>query len=188
MAQVEQVNINNYEMELIPKLGNHIIQFGEGTNVDAKFNRLLLFYKQIMNKTGWNYYSLLDVRYDKQLVAVRRDSASLFKSFALATKDSIRINNVIDSLQLARDTSLALIKKDSTFSVTSKTSIQNPQSVSVKTQSNPSSIPVKNQNPPPVKTKPTTQREEENILNEAKKQSERKPSQIKPKAVMEKKN
>jgi cell division protein FtsQ len=188
MAQVEQVNINNYEMELIPKLGNHIIQFGEGTNVDAKFNRLLLFYKQIMNKTGWNYYSSLDVRYDKQLVAVRRDSASLFKSFALATKDSIRISNVIDSLQLARDTSLALIKKDSTVLVTSKTTIQNPQSVSVKTQSNPSSIPVKNQNPPPVKTKPTTLREEENILNEAKKQSERKPAQIKPKAVMEKKN
>ena len=188
MAQVEQVNINNYEMELIPKLGNHIIQFGEGTNVDAKVNRLLLFYKQIMNKTGWNYYSSLDVRYDKQLVAVRRDSASLFKSFALATKDSIRISNVIDSLQLARDTSLALIKKDSTVLVTSKTTIQNPQSVSVKTQSNPSSIPVKNQNPPPVKTKPTTLREEENILNEAKKQSERKPAQIKPKAVMEKKN
>lgn len=188
MAQVEQVNINNYELELIPKLGNHIIQFGEGTNVDAKFNRLLLFYKQIMNKTGWNYYSSLDVRYDKQLVAVRRDSASLFKSFALASKDSIRISNVIDSLQLARDTSMALIKKDSTVSVTSKTTIQNPQSVPVKTQSNPLSIPVKNQNPPPVKTKPTTQREEENVLNEAKKQSEKKPSQIKPKAVMEKKN
>ena len=188
MAQVEQVNINNYELELIPKLGNHIIQFGEGTNVDAKFNRLLLFYKQIMNKTGWNYYSSLDVRYDKQLVAVRRDSASLFKSFALASKDSIRISNVIDSLQLARDTSMALIKKDSTVSVTSKTTIQNPQSVPVKTQSNPLSIPVKNQNPPPVKTKPTTQREEENVLNEAKKQSEKKPSQIKPKTVMEKKN
>jgi cell division protein FtsQ len=188
MAQVEQVNINNYELELIPKLGNHIIQFGEGTNVDAKFNRLLLFYKQIMNKTGWNYYSSLDVRYDKQLVAVRRDSASLFKSFALASKDSIRISNVIDSLQLARDTSMALIKKDSTVSVTSKTTIQNPQSVPVKTQSNPLSIPVKNQNPPRVKTKPTTQREEENVLNEAKKQSEKKPSQIKPKTVMEKKN
>lgn len=187
MAQVEQVNINNYEMELIPKLGNHIIQFGDGTNVEAKFNRLLLFYKQIMNKTGWNYYSSLDVRYDKQLVAVRRDSASLFKSFALAAKDSIRISNVIDSLQLARDTSMALIKKDSTVSVTSKTTIQNPQSVPVKTQSNPSSIPVKNQNSTPVKTKPTTQREEENVLNEAKKQSEKKPAQVKPKAVMEKK-
>jgi cell division protein FtsQ len=181
MAQIDQVNISNYEMEMIPKLGKHVIAFGDGTNVDAKFNRLLLFYKQVMNKTGWNYYSSLDVRYDKQLVAVRRDSASLFKSFTLSTKDSIRINNVIDSLQLSRDTSMALIKKDSTVSITSKTITQNPQSVPVKTQSNPSSIPVKNQNPPPVKTKPKVQSEEENVLNEAKKQTEKKP-----KAVMKK--
>jgi len=181
MAQVEQVNINNYEMEMIPKLGQHTIQFGDGTNVEAKFNRLLLFYKQIMNKTGWNYYSNLDVRYDKQLVAVRRDSASLFKSFALATKDSIRISNVIDSLQSAKDTSLAIIKKDSIVGLTSKTKTQNPASVPVKTQSNPSTMPVKNQNPTPVKAKPKT--EEENVLNEVKKQNA-----PKPKAVMEKKN
>lgn len=189
MAQVEQVNINNYEMEMIPKLGQHTIQFGAGTNVEAKFNRLLLFYKQIMNKTGWNYYSNLDVRYDKQLVAVRRDSASLFKSFALATKDSIRISNVIDSLQIAKDTSLAFIKKDSIVGLTSKTRTQKPQSVTVKTdnptpaktESNPSSMPVKNQNPTPVKAKPKT--DEENVLNEVKKQNA-----PKPKAVMEKKN
>lgn len=181
MAQVEQVNINNYEMEMIPKLGQHTIQFGDGTNVEAKFNRLLLFYKQIMNKTGWNYYSNLDVRYDKQLVAVRRDSASLFKSFALATKDSIRISNVIDSLQIAKDTSLAIIKKDSIVGITSKTKTQNPALVPVKTQSNPSTMPVKNQNPTPVKAKPKT--DEENVLNEVKKQNA-----PKPKAVMEKKN
>ena len=181
MAQVEQVNINNYEMEMIPKLGQHAIQFGDGTNVEAKFNRLLLFYKQIMNKTGWNYYSNLDVRYDKQLVAVRRDSASLFKSFALATKDSIRISNVIDSLQIAKDTSLAIIKKDSIVGITSKTKTQNPAPVPVKTQSNPSTMPVKNQNPTPVKAKPKT--DEENVLNEVKKQNA-----PKPKAVMEKKN
>lgn len=183
MAQIEQVNINNYEMEMIPKLGQHTIQFGDGTNAEAKFSRLLLFYKQIMNKTGWNYYSSLDVRYDKQLVAVRRDSASLFKSFALATRDSIRISNVIDSLQIAKDTSLAIIKKDSVIGVTSKTITQKPQSVSVKPQSNPPSIPVKNQTPAPVKPKPTIKSEEENVLNEAKKQNA-----PKPKAVMEKKN
>lgn len=183
MAQVEQVNINNYEMEMIPKLGQHSIQFGDGTNVEAKFNRLLLFYKKIMAKTGWNYYSSLDVRYDKQLVAVRRDSASLFKSFTLATKDSIRISNVIDSLQIAKDTSLAMIKKDSTIVLSSKTKTQNPQPVSLKTQSNPSSIPVKSQSPNPVKAKPKVNSDEESVLNEAKKQNA-----PRPKAVMEKKN
>jgi cell division protein FtsQ len=181
MAQIEQVNINNYEMEMIPKLGAHVIQFGEGTNAAAKFNRLLTFYKQIMNKTGWNYYSTLNVKFEKQLVAVRRDSASLFKSFALATKDSIRISNMIDSLQIAKDTSLAMIKKDSTVSLTSKTTTQKPQPVAVKTQSNPSSMPVKNQTPIPVKLKPKVKSEEENVLNEVKKQNA-----PKPKAVMKK--
>lgn len=190
MAQVDQVNINNYQMELIPKLGNHVIQFGEGTQVEAKFNRLLMFYKQIMNKTGWNYYSSVDVRFDKQLVAVRRDSSSLFKSFTLSTKDSIRISNVIDNLQLARDTSMALIKKDSTIAATSKISTQKLQPVSVKSQNSlpektesnpPTSNSVKNQQPVKKPIKPKT--EEESVLNEVKKQNA-----PKPKAVMEKKN
>ena len=190
MAQVDQVNIANYQMELIPKLGNHVIQFGEGTQVEAKFNRLLLFYKQIMNKTGWNYYSALDVRYDKQLVAVRRDSASLFKSFTLSTKDSIRISNVVDSLQIARDTLLGLIKRDLTVAPTSKTNIQNPQPVSVKSQnplpakaeSNPpNSNSVKNQQPVKKPAAPKPAAEEENVLNEAKKQNGKQP-----KAVMKK--
>ncbi|MBS4063963.1 MAG: hypothetical protein KGZ74_05355 [Chitinophagaceae bacterium] len=192
MAQVDQVNISDYQMELIPKLGNHVIQFGEGTQVEAKFNRLMLFYKRIMSKTGWNYYSSLDVRFDKELVAVRRDSASLFKSFTLSTKDSIRINSVIDSLQLARDTSMAFIKKDSSVVLTSKTNIQKPQPVSVKlqnplpekTESNPStSNSVKNQQPVKQPTKPVTKSEEENVLNEAKKQNVKQP-----KAVMKKNN
>lgn len=183
MAQVEQVNINNYEMELIPKLGKHLLQFGEGTNVDAKFKRILLFYKQIMNKTGWNYYSSLDVRYDKQLVAVRRDSISLFKSFSLASIDSIRINTVIDSLQLARDTSLALIKKDSTAILTSKAITPKPASVPVKPKPNVNPITTKNQTPirKPLSKPTTVKNEEADVLKEAKKQTDKKP-----KAVMKK--
>ncbi|MBX9782163.1 MAG: hypothetical protein K2X48_02615 [Chitinophagaceae bacterium] len=183
MAQIDQVNISNYEMEMIPKLGKHTIAFGDGTRVDAKFSRLLLFYKQIMNKTGWNYYSSLDVRFDKQLVAVRRDSASLFKSFKVASNDSIRINNVIDSLQLARDTSMAMIKKDSGVSITSKTITQKPASVPLKPQSNVNPISLKNQTPvKKPEPKPTTAKnEEENVLNEVKKQTVKQP-----KAVMKK--
>ena len=104
MAQVDQVNISNYEFELVPKLGNHTIQFGAADKVEQKFNRLLLFYKQIMNKTGWNYYSLLDVRFDKQLVAVRRDSASLFASFVVE-QNNYQVNTAIDSGYNSNDSS-----------------------------------------------------------------------------------
>ncbi len=188
MAQIDQININNYEMEMIPKLGKHSILFGDGTKVEQKFNRLLLFYKQIMSKTGWNYYSTLDVRFDKQLVAVRRDSVSLFKSFVIP-KDSIRISTIIDSINLARDSSLTIlpVKKDSNKVLTSKTITPNLPSKAL-AKEEPKSDPVKkpvaakvNAVKPqtPVKQKSLT--DEEKILLEAKKKTE------KPKAEMKKK-
>lgn len=111
-AQIDQVNIDDYQMELIPKLGKHQILFGNGLDIEKKFKRLMLFYKNVMKHTGWNYYSTLDLRYDKQLVAVRRDSASLYASFTLPI-DTIEISKELDSLRIARDTSLILHKDTS---------------------------------------------------------------------------
>ena len=189
MAQIDQININNYEMEMIPKLGKHSILFGDGTKVEQKFNRLLLFYKQIMSKTGWNYYSTLDVRFDKQLVAVRRDSVSLFKSFVIP-KDSIRISTIIDSINLARDSSLTIlpVKKDSNTVLTSKTITPNLPAKAL-AKEGPKSDPVKkpvaakvNAAKPQTPAKQKSLTDEEKILLEAKKKTE------KPKAEMKKKD
>ena len=108
-AQIDQVNIQDDQMELIPKLGKHQILFGNGLDIERKFKRLMLFYKKVMKYTGWNYYSSLDLRYDKQIVAIRRDSASLYASFTLPI-DTIEISKELDSLRIARDTSLILHK------------------------------------------------------------------------------
>lgn len=208
MAQVDQVNISNYEFELMPKLGNHVILFGNGETVAVKFNRLYLFYKQVMQKTGWNYYSTLDVRYNKQLVAVRRDSASLFKTFAVE-QNSVRINTTIDSSLIRNDSTQTIekpiIKENTNSLLTSKTNQGEPtvepvlKSAPVKPQTQ-SPNTLKNQLPTPgtnskvqgdkkqvnkstiqSKTKPVS--EEENVLNEAKNQ----PVKKQPKAVMKKK-
>lgn len=78
MAQVDQVNINsNNKFELIPKLGNQIIRFGTSENYEEKFNKLLAFYKQVQLKTGWNRYSVVDLRYQGQVVAEKRDAAQI---------------------------------------------------------------------------------------------------------------
>ena len=203
MAQVDQVNINNYEFELIPKLGNHVILFGDGNKIEPKFNRLLLFYKKIMNKTGWNYYSSLDVRYNKQLVAVRRDSVSLFKTFSVE-QHNIFINTTIDSNYIKNDSTLTIEKPiihDSVNSLlTSGTNKRIPtpepvlKSASVEPQPNQSRNALKNQIPTPVtdnkkqaKKKPMTKThvlsDEEKVMNEAKGQ----PVKKQPKAVMKKK-
>jgi cell division protein FtsQ len=209
MAQVDQVNINNYEFELVPKLGNHLIQFGNTEKMEQKFNRLILFYKNIMNKTGWNYYSALDVRYDKQLVAVRRDSVSLFKSFVVE-QNNYEVSTAIDTSYINSDTTLTtekpIINNQPNSLLTSGTYKREPtsaepvlKSVTVKPETTQNRNSLKDQLPTPAtskvqgdktqekkttiqpKAKPKT--EEETVLNEAKSQ----PVKKQPKAVMKKK-
>jgi cell division protein FtsQ len=53
MAQISQIDITpSKEFEMIPTVGNHIIEFGDGTDYDAKFKKLFIFYKQVLAKTG----------------------------------------------------------------------------------------------------------------------------------------
>jgi cell division protein FtsQ len=181
MAQVEQVQINNYEMELVPKLGRHDILFGAGTQIEQKFKRLELFYQQIMKKTGWNYYSKLDVRYNKQLVAVRRDSASLFASFVIP-KDQLQISTTIDSARLEKDTSLIVVPPSATASPVKKDTVQKKATVVPPVQkASVGSTATKKSVEQPKKS------EEDQILNEVKSQPVKKQEskqKTTPKAVM----
>jgi len=78
MAQVDQVDINSRsEFELIPKVGDHVVLFGDGQDVKSKFNRLMLFYDQVLSRTGWNSYGLVNVQYSGQVVATRKDRRSV---------------------------------------------------------------------------------------------------------------
>lgn len=104
-AQIEQVHLNGMEMELFPKLGMHTILFGTATDVEKKFKRLELFYNRILRKVGWNFYSLVDLRFDKQLIATRRDSTRLFASFVLP-HDSLDINHLNDRMAGVRPDSI----------------------------------------------------------------------------------
>lgn len=78
MAQIDQLNITaDNTFELIPKLGNQLIRFGDTQNYEEKFNKLLAFYQQVETKVGWNKYSVLDVRFKNQVVGVIRDAAEI---------------------------------------------------------------------------------------------------------------
>jgi len=68
-AQIEQVYVEqNGEMELIPRVGNHIILLGNAENLDDKFTRLLVFYTMGLNKTGWDKYQIINIKYQRQVV------------------------------------------------------------------------------------------------------------------------
>lgn len=78
MALIDQIDITaDRTFEMIPKLGNNIIAFGNAENAAAKFNKLKLFYKEVMVKSGWNKYSVVDVQYKSQVVARRKDAKEI---------------------------------------------------------------------------------------------------------------
>lgn len=72
-TQIEQINVlPNQDVELIPRIGDHKILLGNLDNFEEKLDRLLTFYQKGLNETGWNRYSLINLKYDKQVVCTKR--------------------------------------------------------------------------------------------------------------------
>jgi cell division protein FtsQ len=76
MAMIEQVDITAQgSFEMIPKIGTQVILFGGGDDVANKLEKLRLFYKNVMPKTGWSKYSIVSLQYKNQVVAKIKDAA-----------------------------------------------------------------------------------------------------------------
>jgi len=75
MAQVTQIDITAArEFEIIPTIGNHVIEFGDTENIEDKFARLMVFYRQVLSKTGMEKYERIKVQYDKQIIGVKKSA------------------------------------------------------------------------------------------------------------------
>ena len=92
-AQIAQIDIMpNWTLELLPTVGNHIIRLGNTEGVEEKLRRLFVFYQKVLSKTGFDKYSVLDIQYAGQVVAVHRgakasiDSAQLQQNIAALLK------------------------------------------------------------------------------------------------------
>lgn len=83
-AQTGQVDITgDRNFEIIPVIGDHIIKIGKAENFEAKLDRVLLFYKKVLAKTGFNKYSVIDARFNNQVVGVHRGLVSSVDSVQL---------------------------------------------------------------------------------------------------------
>ena len=73
-AQVQQIYINeNKDMELVPLAGNQKIIFGDTTAMNEKFKKLLVFYQEGLNTTGWwNKYSTINLKFKNQIVCTKK--------------------------------------------------------------------------------------------------------------------
>ena len=73
MAQIGQIDITaDRTFEMIPVIGKHIIVFGDGADYEQKFQRLFLFYRQVSVKVGLDKYSIINVAFNKQVVATKK--------------------------------------------------------------------------------------------------------------------
>jgi cell division protein FtsQ len=70
-VQISQVIVDSAGMyELVPVLGDHRIIFGDLTGMRNKLNNLFSFYKNVLNRIGWDKYETLDLRFRGQVVAL----------------------------------------------------------------------------------------------------------------------
>lgn len=75
MAQTAQIAItHSREFEMIPTIGGHLVELGDASNLEQKFRRLMVFYKQVLSRAGMDKYERIKVQYDQQVVGVKKNS------------------------------------------------------------------------------------------------------------------
>lgn len=73
-AQIGQIYVNKeQDMELIPRVGDHRIVIGNAQGLEAKLEKLLIFYRTAMPRVGWATYKVINLKYGDQIVATRAD-------------------------------------------------------------------------------------------------------------------
>ena len=72
-SQIVQINVDsNQEIELTPRVGNHVILLGTLENYNDKLKNLLKLYQNSLNTGGWNQYSKIDLRYRNQIICTKK--------------------------------------------------------------------------------------------------------------------
>lgn len=71
--QIEQINVlPDSTIEMVPRVGEHIIYIGRPIGVTKKLERLRKFYRYGLSQAGWNKYSRISVEFNNQIVCKRR--------------------------------------------------------------------------------------------------------------------
>ena len=177
-AQTGQIDItSDRKFEIIPVVGNHVVRLGDGTNLEDKFNRLLLFYKKVMSKIGFHKYAVVNAEFKGQIVGVHKgvvsavDSMQLQKNIQELLQRSTIQNVSEDMLPIAKP-------KDSIIT-------HSVAAIAVPVKPNPTPVAATEAKPAPVKTeKPAVAAPKPKAAsNPIPKKAETK-TKAKPKAVM----
>jgi cell division protein FtsQ len=70
---IQQLYVNaDGEIEIIPRIGNHSIIIGDDQQTAEKFNKLMIFYHEGLNKKGWDKYKTINLKYKDQVVCTKK--------------------------------------------------------------------------------------------------------------------
>jgi len=68
-AMIEQIYFNpNGDIELIPKLGNHLIILGDTNDLEMRMGKLMAFYQKGLRNMDWYKYKTINLKYNNQVV------------------------------------------------------------------------------------------------------------------------
>lgn len=68
-AQIANILIDEkWDITMIPQVTKQEIVFGQPNDLEKKFKKLELFYKEILPAKGWNNYAYVNVKYSNQIV------------------------------------------------------------------------------------------------------------------------
>lgn len=60
---------------LVPSIYGHVVNMGPVEDIENKFEKLKLFYREVMPAKGWETYDTISVKWSHQVVATRRKKA-----------------------------------------------------------------------------------------------------------------
>lgn len=73
LAQTEQIHVlPDHTVELVPRVGDHLVYLGKLDDCTRKLRRVRLFYEKALNRVGWNKYSRINVEFDNQIICTKR--------------------------------------------------------------------------------------------------------------------
>jgi cell division protein FtsQ len=69
-AQVAQMDINaEGKITIYPQVTGQKVEFGKAENIETKFKKLMIFYKEILPQRGWTKYERVNLEYEGQVIA-----------------------------------------------------------------------------------------------------------------------
>jgi len=96
-GQIQEVHIlREKTFEMTPLIGNQLIEFGDGSDFENKFRRLLIFYREVIAKTGFEKYTGINLAFANQVIATRKQGV-------ISRADSIQARkNIMEMIRMAQ--------------------------------------------------------------------------------------